>query len=47
MQPAADGYALSTAQAGDRNVYLRGEGDCRTVTIQRDDGSVRRVRRCD
>jgi hypothetical protein len=31
----------------DRNVYLRGEGDCRTVTIQRDDGSGRRVRRCD
>jgi hypothetical protein len=21
--------------------------DCRTVTIQRDDGSVRRIRRCD
>ena len=23
------------------------EGDCRTVTIERDDGSVRRIRRCD
>ena len=24
-----------------------GGGNCRTVTIQRDDGSVRRIRRCD
>ena len=22
-------------------------GDCRTITIRRDDGSVRRIRRCD
>ncbi|QIG97334.1 MULTISPECIES: hypothetical protein [unclassified Bradyrhizobium] len=27
--------------------YDRGYRDCRTVTIERDDGSVRRVRRCD
>ena len=27
--------------------YDRGYRGCRTVTIQRDDGSVRRVRRCD
>jgi hypothetical protein len=28
--------------------YERGRfGGCRTVTIERDDGSVRRVRRCD
>jgi hypothetical protein len=28
--------------------YDRGyRGECRTVTIERDDGSVRRVRRCD
>jgi hypothetical protein len=27
--------------------YDRGYGGCRTVTIERDDGSVRRVRRCD
>ena len=28
----------------ERDVGLR---DCRTVTIQRDDGSVKRIRRCD
>ena len=37
---------------GDRSdrsyAYERGRsGGCRTVTIERDDGSVRRVRRCD
>ena len=26
--------------------YDRGDRGCRTVTIERDDGSVRRVRRC-
>jgi hypothetical protein len=26
--------------------YDRGHRGCRTVTIQRDDGSVRRIRRC-
>jgi hypothetical protein len=31
----------------DRSVYLRGDSDCRTVTIQRDDGSIKRIRRCD
>lgn len=34
---------------GDR--YYEGRsaysGDCRTVTIERDDGSVKRIRRCD
>jgi hypothetical protein len=29
----------------DRDVRLR--GDCRTVTITRDDGSMKRIRRCD
>jgi hypothetical protein len=29
----------------ERDVGLR--GDCRTVTIQRDDGSMKRIRRCD
>ena len=24
-----------------------GGGNCRTITVQRDDGSVRRIRRCD
>jgi len=34
---------------GYRNDYAwdRGRGHCRTVTIERDDGSVRRIRRCD
>ena len=27
--------------------YDRGYRGCRTVTVERDDGSVRRVRRCD
>lgn len=27
--------------------YERGRGHCRTVTIERDNGSVRRIRRCD
>lgn len=27
--------------------YDRGYRGCRTVTIERDDGSVRRIRRCD
>ena len=31
---------------GYREREVRGRG-CRTVTIERDDGSVRRVRRCD
>ena len=29
----------------EREVGLRGE--CRTITIQRDDGSMKRIRRCD
>ena len=28
-------------------VYVAPGGNCRTVTIERDDGSVRRIRRCD
>jgi hypothetical protein len=30
----------------ERDVYLS-RRDCRTVTIERDDGSVKRIRRCD
>lgn len=30
----------------EREVYL-GRSGCRTVTIERDDGSVKRIRRCD
>ena len=42
---------------GDRRVHrdrhefrerdVRGGGGCRTVTIERDDGTVKRIRRCD
>ena len=32
---------------GGGGVYVAPGGNCRTITIQRDDGSVRRVRRCD
>jgi hypothetical protein len=31
----------------DDYAWDRGRGHCRTVTIERDDGSVRRIRRCD
>lgn len=31
----------------ERNVYLRGGENCRTVTIQNDDGYTKRIRRCD
>jgi len=31
----------------EREVYLGRSGACRTVTIERDDGSVKRIRRCD
>ena len=30
----------------ERDVYL-GRRECRTVTIERDDGTVKRIRRCD
>jgi hypothetical protein len=32
---------------GGAGVYVAPGGNCRTVTVERDDGSVRRVRRCD
>jgi len=32
---------------GGGGVYLAPGGNCRTITVQRDDGSVRRIRRCD
>jgi hypothetical protein len=32
---------------GGGGVYVAPGGNCRTVTIERDDGSVRRIRRCD
>lgn len=31
----------------ERNVYLRGGENCRTVTIRNDDGYTKRIRRCD
>ena len=31
----------------DRPQYRSYARDCRTITIRRDDGSVRRIRRCD
>jgi hypothetical protein len=50
------GVGLDTGRRGWRErhyrdhdyAYERGRfGGCRTVTIERDDGSVRRIRRCD
>jgi hypothetical protein len=34
-------------RGGFRDREVRGGQQCRTVTIERDDGSVRRIRRCD
>jgi len=34
-------------QVGPGGVYVGPQRDCRTITIQRDDGSIRRIRRCD
>jgi hypothetical protein len=43
-QPAYRAYGYDRGSYG----YDRGyRGGCRTVTIERDDGSVRRIRRCD
>jgi hypothetical protein len=51
------GVGIDTGRSAYRERYHRGYrgyayergrfGGCRTVTIERDDGSVRRVRRCD
>jgi hypothetical protein len=51
------GVGIDTGRPAYRERYYRGHrgyayergrfGGCRTVTIERDDGSVRRVRRCD
>jgi len=32
---------------GGGGVYVAPGGNCRTIPVQRDDGSVRRIRRCD
>ena len=32
---------------GGGGVYVAPSSNCRTVTVERDDGSVRRIRRCD
>ena len=32
---------------GGAGVVVAPGGNCRTITVQRDDGSVRRIRRCD
>jgi hypothetical protein len=34
-------------QIGPGGVYVGPQQNCRTITVQRDDGSVRRIRRCD
>jgi hypothetical protein len=34
-------------QVGPGGVYVGPQQNCRTITIQRDDGSIRRIRRCD
>jgi hypothetical protein len=32
---------------GGPGLYVAPGGNCRTITVERDDGSVRRIRRCD
>ena len=55
---SAQGVIVDTPVGGvrvgrDRDYYERrrydryGSRDCRNITIRRDDGSVRRIRRCD
>ena len=45
------GYRSYDGPYVERRVYrdraVRLGGDCRTVTIERDDGSMKRIRRCD
>jgi hypothetical protein len=41
-----DRYRYSDYDRHGYRAYARGHG-CRTITIQRDDGSFRRIRRCD
>src|SRR5437764_14901541 len=51
------GVGIDVGRPGYRERYYRGDrgyaydrgrfGGCRTITIERDDGSVRRIRRCD
>jgi len=40
-------YDRNRDRRGFREREVRGSGACRTVTIERDDGTVRRIRRCD
>ena len=44
-----DGYRGDGYRGRDRGYEGRSgyAGDCKTVTIERDDGSVKRIRRCD
>jgi hypothetical protein len=48
--PGAGVYVPGTGVGvgvGPGGVYVGPGRNCRTVTIERDDGSVRRIRRCD
>jgi len=42
--PVPGGGGIGVGPGG---VYVAPGGNCRTITVQRDDGSVRRIRRCD
>ena len=40
------GFGVGVGPGGG-GVYVAPGGNCRTITVERDDGSVRRIRRCD
>ena len=44
---APPSVTIGPGGVGIQGPTVYGGGNCRTITIQRDDGSVRRVRRCD
>jgi len=46
-RPRYRDYDREGDRRGFREREVRGGQNCRTVTIERDDGSVRRIRRCD
>jgi hypothetical protein len=46
-EPGRDYSERRREERGFREREVRGGQNCRTVTIERDDGTVRRIRRCD
>jgi hypothetical protein len=47
MVPVPGGGVGIGVGPGGPGLYVAPGGNCRTITVERDDGSVRRIRRCD